>query len=538
MSDDRYREAVLRALGDPQPLLRPRLAPPVLPGSTVPRLEIRARLEAAEDRCATLLRAPAGFGKTIAAADWAHWRTKPTAWLSLERSDNEPDEFLRYLLGAFAHAGIPSDLQTAADILGSSDRAGPDALLLKFMNELVDEPARRVLVLEHYEYIENPAVHRLVEFLLNQLQSTLRLVFISRIEPPIDIPRLRACGLLSEIRTSVFQFSDKELQELFELEAQVDLTSQEVKFLQNKLLGWAAGLQSVAHELRFQPGEPGVRSAYERALPSLETFALTQFLDHCDPHDVRILERMAELDRIDPAAATIFAPELSGRDFMWELLEAGVPLKVRRAGTPGHSYSLHPVLQQALRRKLREESAAKLPALHRRAAAHYEGRGESSRAAAHLLRAAVEERALGERQAALDLVKEALETGLEANLRPTSMATMVPASDLIRSWAERAGSAVDEQERPLLKYAGQIVEFLNKDEAGEDKLAWSPDALSERELEVMDLLADGRTSAAIADDLILSPHTVRTHVKNIYRKLRVHSRVEAIDRARELGLLH
>lgn len=63
------------------------------------------------------------------------------------------------------------------------------------------------------------------------------------------------------------------------------------------------------------------------------------------------------------------------------------------------------------------------------------------------------------------------------------------------------------------------------------------DPLSERELEVLGLLALGLTLAEVAERLYLSPHTVKAHTQNIYAKLDVHGRIEAVNRARTLGLI-
>jgi ATP/maltotriose-dependent transcriptional regulator MalT len=63
------------------------------------------------------------------------------------------------------------------------------------------------------------------------------------------------------------------------------------------------------------------------------------------------------------------------------------------------------------------------------------------------------------------------------------------------------------------------------------------DPLSERELEVLRLLADSLPPAEVAKKLFLSPFTLKAHTQNIYTKLDVHSRIEAINKARELGLL-
>lgn len=61
--------------------------------------------------------------------------------------------------------------------------------------------------------------------------------------------------------------------------------------------------------------------------------------------------------------------------------------------------------------------------------------------------------------------------------------------------------------------------------------------LSEREIEVLILLASGRTNAEISKDLFVAVGTVKSHINNIYRKLDARNRAEAVTRARENNLL-
>jgi LuxR family maltose regulon positive regulatory protein len=61
--------------------------------------------------------------------------------------------------------------------------------------------------------------------------------------------------------------------------------------------------------------------------------------------------------------------------------------------------------------------------------------------------------------------------------------------------------------------------------------------LSERELEVLQLIAEGLTNPEIASRLFLSQHTIKVHTRNIYGKLCVHNRTQAVARARALGIL-
>ncbi len=67
-----------------------------------------------------------------------------------------------------------------------------------------------------------------------------------------------------------------------------------------------------------------------------------------------------------------------------------------------------------------------------------------------------------------------------------------------------------------------------------EPLRW-PDSLTRRERDVLALLLDGRRVASIARTLYLSEHTVRNHLKAIFRKLGAHSQTELLDRLRPIA---
>ncbi len=62
-------------------------------------------------------------------------------------------------------------------------------------------------------------------------------------------------------------------------------------------------------------------------------------------------------------------------------------------------------------------------------------------------------------------------------------------------------------------------------------------SLTEREVDILRLVAKGLSFNEVGDSLSISPHTVVTHVKKIYRKLAMHSRGEAVFEAGQMGLL-
>lgn len=68
-------------------------------------------------------------------------------------------------------------------------------------------------------------------------------------------------------------------------------------------------------------------------------------------------------------------------------------------------------------------------------------------------------------------------------------------------------------------------------------IAEDPIALSTREQEVLEQLAEGLSHTSIAKNLFLSPSTVRKHIENIYKKLQVHNKLEAVQKARRQSLI-
>jgi DNA-binding NarL/FixJ family response regulator len=82
--------------------------------------------------------------------------------------------------------------------------------------------------------------------------------------------------------------------------------------------------------------------------------------------------------------------------------------------------------------------------------------------------------------------------------------------------------------------ADRLVSFFSKAQQPKRGLAF-PD-LTEREREVLDMIAQGWTNARIAETLVISPKTVSNHCSNIFSKLQVADRTQALLRAREAGL--
>jgi DNA-binding NarL/FixJ family response regulator len=109
------------------------------------------------------------------------------------------------------------------------------------------------------------------------------------------------------------------------------------------------------------------------------------------------------------------------------------------------------------------------------------------------------------------------------------------------------GAGQDEIERAVRGVAGgeaifgpavaeRILTYFTTRTATRTTAAAPFPQLSERESQVLELVADGKTNPEIAQTLFLSPKTVRNHVSNIFTKLHVADRAHAIAQARDAGL--
>ena len=137
---------------------------------------------------------------------------------------------------------------------------------------------------------------------------------------------------------------------------------------------------------------------------------------------------------------------------------------------------------------------------------------------------------------AVSTLERALRLGEPQGYIRTFIDEGVPMGDLLRLVAAR-GHYID--------YVNRLLTALQADQnrqaAQLPPTAPSPqpliEPLTDRELEVLRLVSISQSNKAIAQTLVISIETVKKHLKNIYGKLDVHSRVEAVHRARELSLL-
>jgi len=145
----------------------------------------------------------------------------------------------------------------------------------------------------------------------------------------------------------------------------------------------------------------------------------------------------------------------------------------------------------------------------------------------------------GSKDQALTALARALHLAEPESFVRTFVDEGAPTGDLLRE-AARRGIAVEYAARLLAALEGETERRESGTQEiarGEPSQALLVEPLTDREIEVLRLLNTRLSVSEVAEELVISRHTARTHIKHIYEKLDVHSRADAIQRARELGLL-
>lgn len=342
-----------------------KIAVPELSDSAIDRPRLRAALEVAAGRPVTAVCAPAGYGKTFLLATWAQLATRPVAWVSLDRDDNDPSRLWSALLASLRAAGAVRPGQPLWSLTAPrAMAAGPD-FVTAVINGL-SEPGPPVrLVLDNADEPADPAALCGLERLLRNQPPRLRLVLAFRREPPLSLYRLRVAGRLSELRTDALRFTPDEARGLLARHA-TTLGADELALLMERTEGWPAGLRLAAMAVQGAPDPGAVISGFGGDDRAVADYLAGEVLSRQTSQSREFLETTSVCELLcgDLAAA------LSGRDDAAVMLDGLHRANALIDRPAPHSlwYRCHGLLRGHLRAELGRHRPGAVAPLHLRAA--------------------------------------------------------------------------------------------------------------------------------------------------------------------------
>ena len=363
--------------GAADPVLMSKITAPGLPEWAVPRPRLEKMLAQCARGPVTIVTGPPGAGKTMAIALWAAARTSPgpCAWMTVDEYDNRPAVFWSHVAAALRRAGVRVPLLSpeAAGEAGASH-----SFLLQLASVLAAQDPPVVLVLDDLHLLTASDALEGLAYVLKNAAPGLRLIAASRMDPLLPLHRYRLAGELAEVRASDLAFSVAE-SGLLLAQHRVVLPDCAVESLTRRAEGWAAGLRLAAISLEGHPDPVQFVKEFLAEDSSITGYLVEEVLD-AQPAPVReLLLRTSILSLVSPDIADALTDEGESAAALAELARTNA--FVRPVGNGCYRY--HALFASVLSLKLRRESPAQVPDLHRRAAEWYWRHGPLGEAVRH-----------------------------------------------------------------------------------------------------------------------------------------------------------
>jgi len=332
----------------------------------IARPRLTAALNEAVRRPLTLVAAGPGSGKTVALSSWATSSGTPTAWLSLDPSDDDPRRLWPMIATALLAAGIVGETDSFATLPYDS---GDTAQFVTALLDAVPGSAEVALVLDDAHLLTHPVVLRQLDGLIRYGSPRLHLVLCARSDPLLPLHRYRLGAQMAELRAADLAMTRPEALSVLARHG-VMLRREELDMLTQRTEGWAAGLQLSAMRMAGSknPGRFVTQLVLDQGSPG--EYLLEEVLAR-QPEDVRrLLIQTSFLNEVSGPLAVAITEISNSAELLAELARTNsflVPVE-----HDGMWYRCHQLLLEVLRHLLRREYPGKELEFQHRAAAWYE----------------------------------------------------------------------------------------------------------------------------------------------------------------------
>lgn len=310
------------------------------------------QLEATSGIPFTLVRAPAGWGKSALLETYASTAARSAPVIRLSGD-------------AIAESDLLARLDEALQNVGGGPQPGDGGPVRRLIAAADAAPRGAVVLLDGYHRITDLGVLAALEQLVLRCADKLRLILACRTDPDLPLHRWRVNGAMAEIRTEDLAFTVDETSQLLASYA-VDVSEARAFRLHASTEGWAAALRLAAMSLRTRV-EPDWTPDEGGYLAAVADYLTVEVLDPLPADLKQALLDTSVVDRMSAGLVEWLTGRRDGSGVLTRLRAAGLFLSWQ-AG-PGGWYRSHPLVARTLYAELRRRQPERVPDLHRRAAA-------------------------------------------------------------------------------------------------------------------------------------------------------------------------
>ena len=223
------------------PILNTKLYKRDVKSTYVTRKKIIDYLENNRSNRLSLVVAATGYGKSVTISEWLDFTRAKYCWISLDEDFTDLLTFIEYLTFGVKEA-LPGSLPEISDLLEAEETPPEKVISNTLINELDQIDEELVLVLDDYHFIKEQQIHNLINELIRYFPKKLRIVIISRIDPPLNLSTLKSFGQLNEIRMAELNFDESEFYALAKNLMGKEIDKEIANTLLEKTEGWVVGI--------------------------------------------------------------------------------------------------------------------------------------------------------------------------------------------------------------------------------------------------------------------------------------------------------
>jgi LuxR family maltose regulon positive regulatory protein len=368
-------------------ILGTKLHQPAPPSKRIQRTNLIDTLtkNLATGRLLMLVSAPAGFGKTTLVSEWVCNIHLPIAWLSLDRTDDDPSRFFAYLIAALqkVNGNIGREIES---VMHSGQLPPFPAIATSLINDILAAGVPFILVLDDFQVIQDKAILEVLETILVNPPEQLHLVLITREDPLLPLSRLRANNQMTEIRAGDLRFSEREVGLFLNGVMGLSLSETDITAMENRTEGWAAGLQLAAIAMYNRVD----LSSFITHLNGSHRYILSYLTEEvlsCQTKEIQtFLLQTSVLDKLCGEVCIAVTGRADSRALLEKCFHANlflIPLD-----DEGRWYRYHHLFRDLLLNQQSHVPKSDLQVLHRRASQWYEEAGMINESIEHALVAA------------------------------------------------------------------------------------------------------------------------------------------------------